>query len=178
MASLLIIIDEVSADDIRGINFKTKTNYSLEVFDSLTFDEKDKIDNFIEIILGRNQSHDKHLESLEHIGSIAYLKESTALDSIQLSESDEDDGTIEIVFSFSDDTSKQELLDINFSILIALNLAGHSLVTGTLFYDELEFLTSLKKRKLQLIYIGASEPELLPESSHREKKSISKFVLE
>ena len=178
MTSLFIKVYEEDIPGILDISFNPTLNYSIEECGSTLYDEKYEINRLLEFTLWNSQFHDTHLESLEHKGSIAYLKESTAIDSVQLSESDDGNGTIEIIFNFSDDTSKQELLDINFSILIALNLAGHILVTGTFLYDELEFLISLKKKRLQLIYIGANEPELLPESSHREKKSISKFVLE
>jgi hypothetical protein len=160
MTSLLIKVYEECIPGILDISFNPTFNYSIDECGAALYDENHAINSLLDFTLGERQPHDTHLESLEHKGSIAYLKESNAIDSVELSEPDDDNGTIEIMFNFSADTPKQELLNINFSILMALNLAGHSLVTGTFIYDELEFLTSLKDKKLQLIYIGANGSEL------------------
>jgi hypothetical protein len=169
----------VNADHIPGISetsFKTGINYSIDECGLIIHDAKDEICNCIDYILGKNQSHGTHLEALEHLGAVTYLKQSTAIDSIQLSESD--DGTIEVVLVFTNTTLKKEWFDTGFSILMALNLAGHSLVTGTFIYDELEFLAYIKNKKLQLSYIGVNGLDPLTESPQKEEKPKSKFVLE
>jgi len=178
MTSLLIKVYEEDIPGILGISFNSNPDYSIDECGATICDGTPEIDKLLDFVLGESQSHDTHLETLEHKGSIAYLKESNAIESVELSEYSDDDSIIGVCFDFSNDTSKQELLDISFSILIALTLAGHSIVTGTLSFNELEFLISLKKKKLQLIYIGANEPELLPENPTHKRKSKSKFVLE
>ena len=176
MKKLSIIVDADHIPGIRETSFKTGINYSIDECGLIIHDAKDEIGNCIDYILGKNQSHGTHLESLKHIGAITYLKQSTAINSIQLSESN--NGTIEVIIIFTDTPLKKDLLNTVFSLLMALSLAGHSLVTGIFIYDELEFLAYLKNKKLLLSYIGGNGLDPLPESPQKEEKPKSKFVLE
>ena len=176
MKKFSIIVDADHTPGIRETSFKTGINYSIDEGGLIIHDAKDEICNFIDCMLRKKQSHGTHLETLEHLGAVTYLKQSTAIDSIRLSESD--DRTIEVIIIFTNITLKKEWFDTGFSILMALNLAGHSPVTGTFIYDELEFSAYIKNKKLQLSYIGANGLYPLSENIQKKEKSKSKFVLE